>query len=242
MASAPNLQASPVNSLSKQAFQRKHLAHAFRSRYGEGSRGQARLAHQPTRIPASPRRRYKKHMSSADLSLRVASSSRTSDAFVFNIDHPEDRSPWWESGKPADDERSNGDSPPAQVEASDSDHDQVISDLIVQLPAQATGADSIERIQQALAARTWGELRELLADLPAARPGPRAPTAGSPRTRPSPSSRRFRAASRHASGHRIRSRGPRRLANMAGSGLAGLVQALLIAQRLVCTGAPGRSG
>ena len=44
---------------------------------------------------------------------------------------------------------------------------------------------------RALAARTWGELRELLADLPAARPGPQAPAAESLSARPWPSSGRF---------------------------------------------------
>ena len=132
---------------------------------------------------------------------------------------------------------------PAQVKASDSDRDAVVSDLSVHFQAgRLTAGEFDERMGRALAARTWGELRELLADLPAAQPGPRAP----PPIRP-----------------RAATAGLRRLAPPVAA-LAGIAMAiavlvivasvgwgmawlllpgLLIARRLFCSaGAPGRSG
>ena len=133
---------------------------------------------------------------------------------------------------------------PAQVKASDSDRDAVVSDLSVHFQAgRLTAGEFDERMGRALAARTWGELRELLADLPAAQPGSSAPAASSPSARPRPSSGRFAPP----------------VAALAGIGMAAavlvivasvgwgvawlLLPALLIARRLVCSaGAPGRSG
>jgi hypothetical protein len=64
----------------------------------------------------------------------------------------------------------------AQMKASDSDRDAVVSDLSEHFQAgRLTAGEFDERTGSALAARTWGELRDLLADLPAAQPGPVAP-------------------------------------------------------------------
>jgi hypothetical protein len=57
---------------------------------------------------------------------------------------------------------------PAAMRASDADRDAVLADLSEHFQAgRLTAAELDERTGQALAARTWGELRELLADLPA---------------------------------------------------------------------------
>src|SRR3984957_11446764 len=65
---------------------------------------------------------------------------------------------------------------PAQMKASDSDRDAVVSNLSEHFQAgRLTAGEFDERTGSALAARTWGELRDLLADLPAAQPGPVAP-------------------------------------------------------------------
>jgi Domain of unknown function (DUF1707) len=68
---------------------------------------------------------------------------------------------------------------PAAMRASDADRDAVLSDLSEHFQAgRLTAAELDERTGQALAARTWGELRELLADLPATLPA----TSGRPPT------------------------------------------------------------
>jgi Domain of unknown function (DUF1707) len=65
---------------------------------------------------------------------------------------------------------------PAAMRASDADRDAVLSDLSEHFQAgRLTSAELDERTGQALAARTWGELRELLADLPATSDRPRTP-------------------------------------------------------------------
>lgn len=57
---------------------------------------------------------------------------------------------------------------PAAMRASDADRDAVLADLSEHFQAgRLTAAELDERTGQALAARTWGELEELLADLPA---------------------------------------------------------------------------
>jgi len=74
------------------------------------------------------------------------------------------------------------------MRASDSDRDAVVSDLSEHFQAgRLTAAEFDQRTERALAARTWGELRELLTDLPATRPVPATPaaTSSSARTRPS---------------------------------------------------------
>ena len=106
-----------------------------------------------------------------------------------------------------------------------------------------TAGELDERTGRALAARTWGELRDLLADLPATQPGPRAPATRSLSARPWRSSGRFALPP---------------IAVLAGIGIAVavlvnvahvrwgfiwlLLPGLLVARRLICyAGAPGRS-
>jgi Domain of unknown function (DUF1707) len=70
---------------------------------------------------------------------------------------------------------------PAAMRASDADRDGVVSDLSEHFQAgRLTAGELDERTGRALAARTWGELGELVADLPAAR----TPAATSSRVRP----------------------------------------------------------
>lgn len=77
---------------------------------------------------------------------------------------------------------------PAATMASDADRDAVVSDLSEHFQAgRLTAGELDERTGRALAARTWGELEEIVADLPAARPAPRATSA---RVRPRPPVRR----------------------------------------------------
>ena len=58
---------------------------------------------------------------------------------------------------------------PAATRASDADRDAVVSDLSEHFQAgRLTAGELDERTGQALTARTWGELGELAADLPAA--------------------------------------------------------------------------
>jgi len=74
---------------------------------------------------------------------------------------------------------------PARMRASDADRDAVVSDLGEHFQAgRLTAAELDERTGLALTARTWGELRELLTDLPATRPAPQIPAASSPSARP----------------------------------------------------------
>jgi DUF1707 SHOCT-like domain len=125
---------------------------------------------------------------------------------------------------------------PAEMKASDSDRDAVVSDLSEHFQAgRLTAGEFDERTGRALAARTWGELRDLLADLPAARPAPQAPAATSLSARPWPSSGRF---------------APPLITALAGIGIAAavlvtvthgrwgfiwlLLSVLLIARRLTC--------
>jgi len=133
---------------------------------------------------------------------------------------------------------------PAEMKASDSDRDAVVSDLSEHFQAgRLTAGEFDERTGRALAARTWGELRDLLADLPATRPGPPAPATRSSSARP------WRPSVRVA---------PPPIAVLAGIGIAVavlvdvahvgwgflwlLLPGLLIARRLTCyAGAPRRS-
>ncbi len=134
---------------------------------------------------------------------------------------------------------------PAQMKASDSDRDAVVSDLGEHFQAgRLTDGEFDERTGRALAARTWGELRDLLADLPATQPALRIPVTRSPSARPWRSSGRF---------------APPPVAVLASLGIAvavlvnvahvgwGLIwlllPALLVARRLICYAhAPRRSG
>ena len=124
---------------------------------------------------------------------------------------------------------------PAGVRASDSDRDGVVSDLSAHFQAgRLTAGEFDERMGRALAARTWGELRELLADLPAARPGPRAPAAESRSAGPWPPSGRFAPPAAALAGIGIVA-AVLVIVATAGWGLAWLLlPALLIARRLGC--------
>jgi hypothetical protein len=79
----------------------------------------------------------------------------------------------------------SGNYPAAAMRASDADRDAVLSDLSEHFQAgRLTSEEFDERAGQALAARTWGELRDLLRDLPTTLPGPRVPATASPAARP----------------------------------------------------------
>jgi uncharacterized membrane protein YccC len=81
-----------------------------------------------------------------------------------------------------------GDYLPTAMRASDADRDAVLSDLSEHFQVgRLTAAELDERTGLALTARTWGELGELVADLPAARAAsPAQPPASSPaRAKPS---------------------------------------------------------
>jgi Domain of unknown function (DUF1707) len=81
---------------------------------------------------------------------------------------------------------------PAEMKAADSDRDAVVSDLSEHFQAgRLTAGEFDERTGRALAARTWGELRDLLADLPATRLGPQVPGSNSLGSRPWRSSGRI---------------------------------------------------
>ena len=84
-----------------------------------------------------------------------------------------------------------GNYPAAEMRASDADRDAVLSELSEHFQAgRLTAAEFDERAGQALAARTWGELRVLLLDLPTALSGPQAPAATSSAAPPERSSGR----------------------------------------------------
>ncbi len=128
--------------------------------------------------------------------------------------------------------------PPAGMKAADSDRDAVVSDLSEHFQAgRLTAEEFDERMGRALAARTWGELRNLLADLPVTRPGSQAPR---PRRSPERSVRAPLAALvciAIVAGVLLH-------AAHGGWGLIWLlVPVLLIARRSVrCARVPGRSG
>ena len=138
-----------------------------------------------------------------------------------------------------------GNDRPAAMRASDADRDAVVSDLSEHFQAgRLTAGELDERTGRALAARTWGELGELVADLPAARPAPRAQAAAFASARGRPPSGRV---------------APPSIAALAGIGIAAVVlvnvahggwgliwlllPVLLIARRLTCyPGASRRCG
>jgi Domain of unknown function (DUF1707) len=69
-----------------------------------------------------------------------------------------------------------GNSPTAELRASDADRDAVLSDLAEHFQAgRLTPEEFEDRAGRALAARTWGELKDLLRDLPSTVPAPQAP-------------------------------------------------------------------
>ena len=135
--------------------------------------------------------------------------------------------------------------PSVQMKASDADRDAVLSDLSEHFQVgRLTAEEFDDRTGRALAARTWGELRDLLQDLPGSSAGPRVPVTATTGTLP----------------HRPHGRtalAP--IAVLAGIGIAVAVSAgtahprwgilwlvlpvLLIARRMTCcAGAPRRSG
>jgi Domain of unknown function (DUF1707) len=71
-----------------------------------------------------------------------------------------------------------GNASTAGMRASDADRDAVLSDLSEHFQAgRLTAEEFKDRAGQALAARTWGELTDLLRDLPSALSGPQTPVA-----------------------------------------------------------------
>jgi hypothetical protein len=79
----------------------------------------------------------------------------------------------------------SGNYPTAAMKASDADRDAVLSDLSEHFQAgRLTAEEFDERAGRALASRTWGELKDLLRDLPTTLPGSRVPAAASSGTRP----------------------------------------------------------
>jgi hypothetical protein len=138
-----------------------------------------------------------------------------------------------------------GNDPSAQMKASDADRDAVLSDLSEHFQAGRLTADEFEdRSGNALAARTWGELRDLLRDLPAGPAGPRVPVTAATGAPPQRSlGRPVLVPIAVLAGIGIV------VAMSAGTGHARwgvlwlLLPALLIARRMTCCGgAPRRSG
>ena len=71
-----------------------------------------------------------------------------------------------------------GNSLTGEVRASDADRDAVLSDLSGHFQAGRLTAEEFEdRAGRALSARTWGELEDLLRDLPSTLTGPQVPVA-----------------------------------------------------------------
>ena len=78
-----------------------------------------------------------------------------------------------------------GNYPSAPMKASDADRDAVLSDLSEHFQAGRLDAEEFDdRSGRALAARTWGELRDLRQDLPAGPGSPRPRSSGVPPQRP----------------------------------------------------------
>ena len=81
-----------------------------------------------------------------------------------------------------------GNGPSAQMKASDADRDAVLSDLSEHFQAgRLTAGEFEDRTGRALTARTWGELSDLMQDLPTGPAGPHVPvaaTTGAPPHRP----------------------------------------------------------
>ena len=122
------------------------------------------------------------------------------------------------------------------MRASDADRDAVVSELGEHFQAgRLTKAEFDERTGQALTARTWGELRELLADLPGTRPAAQIPAASSPSAWPLPSPGRVAPPFRTALAGLVIAALVLAIA-FGGWGLIWLlVPALLIARRSVCS-------
>ena len=138
-----------------------------------------------------------------------------------------------------------GNHPSVQMKASDADRDAVLSDLSKHFQAgRLTGEEFEDRTGRALAARTWGELGDLLQDLPASPAGPRVPVTATTGALPQrPHGRTALAPIAVLAGIAIA------VAVLAGAAhprwgiLWLLLPALLIARRMTsCAGAPRRPG
>jgi hypothetical protein len=138
-----------------------------------------------------------------------------------------------------------GNDPSVQMKASDADRDAVLSDLSEHFQAGRLTAEEFEgRSGRALAARTWGELSDLLQDLPASPAGPRVPVTAATGVPPQrPPGRTVLVPVAVLAGIAIA------VAMSAGTAHARwgilwlLLPALLIARRRTgCAGAPRRSG
>jgi Domain of unknown function (DUF1707) len=138
-----------------------------------------------------------------------------------------------------------GNDPSVQMKASDADRDAVLSDLSEHFQAGRLTADEFEdRTGRALVARTWGELRDLMQDLPTSPAGPHVPvtaTTGAPAQRPPGRTVQVPIAVLAAIGIAV--------AMSAGTGHARwgilwlVLPVLLIARRTTrCAGAPRRPG
>jgi hypothetical protein len=125
---------------------------------------------------------------------------------------------------------------PAEMRASDADRDAVVSELGEHFQAgRLTAAELDERTGRALTARTYGELTELLADLPASRPAAQIPAGSSPGAWPLPSPGRMAPPFRPALAGLVIAALVLAVA-FGGWGLIWLlVPALLIARRAVCS-------
>ena len=138
-----------------------------------------------------------------------------------------------------------GSDPSAQMKASDADRDAVLSDLSEHFQAGRLTAEEFEdRTGRALAARTWGELRDLMRDLPASPAGPRLPVTaatGVPSQRPL--GRAVLVPVAVLAGIAIAVALSAGTAHARWGFLWLLLPALLIARRMTwCAGAPRRSG
>jgi hypothetical protein len=138
-----------------------------------------------------------------------------------------------------------GNDPSLQMRASDADRDAVLSDLSEHFGAgRLTAGEFDDRTERALAARTWGELRDLMQDLPANPAGPRVPvtaTTGVPPQRPL--GRTVLVPIAVLAGIGIAVAMSASTAHARWSIVWLLLPVLLIARRMTCcTGAPRRSG
>jgi hypothetical protein len=138
-----------------------------------------------------------------------------------------------------------GNGPCAQMKASDADRDAVLSDLSEHFQAgRLTAGEFDDRTGRALAARTWGELGDLMQDLPAGPAGPHAPvtaTTGAPS--PRPPGRTVLVPTAALAGIAIAAALPAGTAHARWAIVWLVLLVLLIARRLTCcAGAPWRSG
>jgi ferric-dicitrate binding protein FerR (iron transport regulator) len=138
-----------------------------------------------------------------------------------------------------------GNYPPAEMRASDADRDAVLSELSEHFQAgRLTNTEFDDRAGHALAARTWGELRNLLRDLPTTRPGPQSLAAASSASAPErPSGRPALFAVAMLAGLAIAVAMSVGVAHGRGGFVWILLAVLFVTRRMVrCAGASRRSG